>query len=263
MPPESAEVLRLIELGHSKNALEAAKALHKRVGTAASEALLVRTYAARAQSMRERRLEAEADALVAMVREKFPRSASLLKTASSGGNSMADLVQPLADPACPAETRAAIERRLRAVLDDPGELAACSALPANHPLRVAAAAVASAFASVTSGMVEDEAIALPDISHRGPLGPWKLLVRAIASFHRGDDEACERNLASIDPESVPARLAPVLRAMISGTGREALEPAAAELAMRIGGDLTSLRKALREASDRIQDGPEKAALQAI
>jgi hypothetical protein len=78
-----------MEPDNSKSAVEVAKALHKRLSTAASEALLVRAYAARANAMREHRLAVEADALIAMVREKFPQSASLILSGAARPASVA------------------------------------------------------------------------------------------------------------------------------------------------------------------------------
>ena len=72
LPREADEIGRLIAKGNSKSAVEAAKLLHKKVGTPASEALLVDAYAARIRSMLEHRMTAEADALVAMVRQRYP-----------------------------------------------------------------------------------------------------------------------------------------------------------------------------------------------
>src|SRR5882724_5739821 len=73
---EVEEVRRLLAKGNAKKAVDAAKSLHKRVSTPATEALLVEAYMARARGMREQRLEAEANALMAMVRERYPASAA-------------------------------------------------------------------------------------------------------------------------------------------------------------------------------------------
>ncbi|MGB7759346.1 MAG: hypothetical protein WBL61_05925, partial [Bryobacteraceae bacterium] len=72
LPPEAAEVVRLIAKGNSKSAVEAAKLLHKRLGTPASEELLVDAYVARVRAMLEHRMTAEAEALVRLVRERHP-----------------------------------------------------------------------------------------------------------------------------------------------------------------------------------------------
>ena len=86
------------------------------------------------------------------------------------------------------------------------------------------------------------------IEFRYEPGPWKPLLRAIACFYRREDDACERNLAAIDPASAPARLAPVLRAMLAGTGGQKLNAAARELVSRAAGDMEPLRQSLRKSS---------------
>jgi len=58
LPPEAAEVRGLLAKGNTKSAVEAAKQLHKNVGTPASEALLVDAYLARAVSMVEHHMAA-------------------------------------------------------------------------------------------------------------------------------------------------------------------------------------------------------------
>jgi hypothetical protein len=98
------------------------------------------------------------------------------------------LVRPLNDPGLAAEQRTAIDRRLQQEVWDLASLAGCKALPADHELRRAAAALDRALIAATSGPVTDDALALPEVSRRSPLAPWKLITRAIAGFHRRDDE---------------------------------------------------------------------------
>ena len=73
LPQQTAAVKRLIAEGHAKSAVELAKQAHKNFQNAVSEATLVDAYVARIRSLRERRMEAEAAALLAMVRERYPR----------------------------------------------------------------------------------------------------------------------------------------------------------------------------------------------
>ena len=127
-------------------------------------------------------------------------------------------MRPLNDPALDAKRRAEIEARVAREVRDLAALAECAALPAEHPLRKAAAALERALLAVTAGPVAEEAVELPEVSHRSPLAPWKMLVRAIACFYRGEDEACRRYLEAIKPESAPARLVPAMEAML---GRQA------------------------------------------
>jgi len=215
-------VRQLIANGKYKVAVENAKEIHKAQATAASEALLVDAYAARIQSLIDRNLAAEAKALLELVRERYPSARERL----NGRNGSA-----------------AIEAAIAREAGDLAALAGCAALPLEHPLRQAASAFERAFLATTGGPVGEEAVELPEISHRSPLAPWKLLVRAIACFYRREDEACRRYLEAIQPESVPARLVPAMRAMLGGKPA-GLTAAAAALVSSITSDPAALRKAL-------------------
>ena len=141
--------------------------------------------------------------------------------------------------------------------DDLAALAECAALPSEHPLRKAASELQRAFLAVTEGPVGEEAVALPEVSHRSPLAPWKLLVRAIACFYRGEDEACRRYVEAIKPESAPARLVPAIQAMLGGKP-VGLTAAAAALVSSTTSDPATLRKALEAlegAFDSHKAGP--------
>jgi hypothetical protein len=267
LPNEAAEITRLIEAGNSKTALEAAKQLHKRAGSAASEWLLIEAYIARAKSMFEHRMDAEAEALIAMVRQRFPAAVSRLQIAALAPAGSAaefdNVIRTLADPGAPAEAKASAERRIRADLTDLGVLANSALLPLDHPLRRGAAAVQNAFSAVTSGPVDDAALGLAEVSRRSPLGPWKPLLRAIAAFHRYEDAACEEHLRAIDPESAPARLIPLIRALLSGGAPDSRKPASVALAARLAGEFDQLRGALRKLDHTLQDGSRKQILDAV
>ncbi len=264
LPPEAAEVRQLIARGNSKSALDAAKQLHKRHAAPATEAVLVEAYLARARSLMDHDMDQEAEALLAMVRERYPSSVGLLNAAlPPQGTRLEELVRPLADPAVTEEKRRAIEQELRATLADPGALAACEALPPDHPLRAGARLVAQALEAATSGPVDDAVLELPEISRRGPLAPWKPLLRAIACFYRHDDAGCERNVAAIDADSAPARLAPVLRSLIGREADEPLKPAAAKLSKRVGGSLAGLREALQNLETAVLEDDRRSVLQAM
>ncbi len=161
---EAAEVARLLAKGQSKSALDSAKQIHKRHGTAESESLLVDAYAARARSLVEQQLIEEAEALLAMARAKYPKAASRLASSETAmplvGTRLSELVRPLADPDLAPEKRGAIEAALRAGLTDPAELSRVTSLPSEHPLRLGAAALTRAFQAATSGPVSEEALAL-------------------------------------------------------------------------------------------------------
>ena len=70
------------------------------------------------------------------------------------------------------------------------------------------------------------------MSHRSPLAPWKLLIRAIGCFYRREDVACREYLNGIQPESAPVRLIPAIKAMLGAEAKARLTPAAADLVAR-------------------------------
>ena len=258
-----ASVRQLIANGKHKVAVETAKEIHKAQATAASEALLLDAYAARIQSLIDQNLAAEAKALQELVCERYPSARERLN--GHNGSAMAaaqleELVRPLTDPELSAERRAAIEAAVAREAVDLAALAECAVLPPEHPLRQAASALQRAFLAVTQGPVAEEALELPEVSHRSPLAPWKLLVRAIACFYREEDEACRRYLQAIKPESAPARLVPAMQAMLGGKPA-GLTNAAATLVSSTTSDPAVLRRAL-EALERAF-GSHKNILKAI
>jgi len=250
-----ASVRQLIANGKYKVAVETAKEIHKAQSTAASEALLLDAYAARIQSLIDQNLAVEAQALRELVWERFPSARERLNGCNGSGGMDAgrfeELVRPLNDPELSAERRAAIEAAIAREAVDLRALAECAALPVEHPLRTAASALQRAFLAVTEGPVGEDAAELPEVSRRSPLAPWKLLVRAIACFYRGEDEASRRYLAAIPPESAPARLVPAMLAMLGGKPA-GLTAAAAALVSSTTSDPAVLPKAL-EALDKAFD----------
>ena len=242
-----ASVRQLIANGKPKAAVETAKEIHKAQATAASEALLVDAYAARIQSLIDRNLAGEAQALLELVRARYPSARERLNVrngpAGIDAGRLEELLRPLNDPDLGAERRAAIEAAIARQAGDLAALAECAVLLPEHPLRQAASALHRAFLAATAGPVGEEAVELPEVSRRSPLAPWKLLVRAIACFYRGEDEACRRYLDAIHPESAPARLVPAMRAMLGGKPA-GLTAAAATLVSATTPDPAPLRKAL-------------------
>jgi hypothetical protein len=251
-----AEVLRLMERAHFREAVEAGKLLHKRLANAESEALLVKAYRSRIRQMLDRGMFTESSALIDSVKQRFASAPPLLEETewvlAARTGRPEKYLQPLDDPDLSPERRAAIETIIRREVTTPSVLSQCSALGAGHPVRQAAAALLNAFSAVTSGPVQPEAVALPGISHRSPLAPWKHLVRAIAHFHREEDALCQQHLALIDEQSVPARLVPALRAMM-GKDEKPLGPAALALKKAVCGRERELH-ALLEQLDRALEG---------
>lgn len=264
-PKERAQVEQLIANGNLGHAVDIAKQVHKRVRNAASEELLVAAYTARILSLAERGLDVEANALLALVRERHASSHDRLREVAAilkaRGGGIEGLLELLADPALTAEKRADIENRIRGAVDDPARIARCEALAPEHALRVAAAAVVRALEAVTSGPVAAEALALPEISRTSPLAPWKMLLRAIQAFYAHQDELCEKYLAAIEPKSAAARLVPALRAMIGQ--KQALTPVAQALVKQAGGGLVALRTTLAGLDQALDKGNHTLALQEI
>ncbi len=257
---EKADVTTLLAKGESGPALEQAKRIHKRCHTASSEALLLEAYLARIPALAERGLEHEAKSLMQLVRERYPacreRLRGIAALFASGGQGLNDLLQPLNDPQLPAERRAPIFKAIRCRITDLGAIADCRALGSEHPLRTGAAVLVKALEAVTSGPVEDAALALPEISRQSPLAPWKMLVRAIAAFYRREDSLCEKYLAAIEADSAAAQLVPALRTLL-GQPQQALSPAASNLVTAVGGTLDVLRSTL-EKVDRLLDRKDQS-----
>jgi tetratricopeptide (TPR) repeat protein len=261
-------IRQLIVNGKSKTALDNAKDFHKKQGSAVSEALLVDAYLARIQALSDQNLAVEAAALIALVRERFPSAKARLDvlnaTASAHRGDLNELLRPLTDPGLSPERRASIEQVIQNRVTNLAALAACAVLPPEHALRQAAAAIDKAFAAVTSGPVTDEQIALTEVSHRSPLAPWKLLIRAIAFFYRNDDLSCEQCLGAIRSESAPARLVHAMRAMLAPKPATHLNAAEAALVAHTGVGLAELRAALVKLDQAFAHGEEPGrTLQAV
>ena len=252
-PEEAERVRELIATQHSKSALQMAKDLHKRCATAESEALLVDVYQARIADLLKLRMTVEAKALMAIVSERFPaarpRLEELNRQLRALDGRLEDVVAPLRDPNLGAADREAIETFIRQRVWDLASLANVSSLPGEHSLRIAAAALHTAFKAVTQGPVDDALLALPEVARRSPLAGWKALVRAIACYHRREDEECGKWLLTIPDDAVAARARPSLNAILGtelGAKADANKFTAAEqrLMAAVADHGPALRKAL-------------------
>src|SRR5271157_5540500 len=140
-------------------ALELAKQIHKRAGTSASEALLVKAYGARIRALLKSGLAVEAKALLDLVRQRYPSARGALAEihvdVAVRKESLDDLIRQLNDPVLEPERRVEIETIIRRELTDLGALAQNPALPAEHPLRAGAARLQKAWEAVTAAPVED------------------------------------------------------------------------------------------------------------
>jgi hypothetical protein len=175
-----------------------------------------------------------------------------------------EVVAPLGNAELAAEDRDRIETFIRQRIHDLPALAVVSSLPPEHPLRTAASALASAFQAVTKGPVEDAVLALPEVSRRSPLAPWKALIRAIASYHQREDEECGRWLQAIPGDSVPARLLPAFAAMLkTKPGADFKFSLAEEKLIDVAADHgAALRAALTTLEDALHGKKEKRILDA-
>lgn len=244
--------------GDSREAVEAAKLLLREAPGAESESLAVRAYLARIRTLIAEGLGREAGAMAAIVRERFPAHiaahAAELEDARLAAGDVDWLLRELAE--ADAVRRAAIEERLLPWITDPAALGRSPALGLDDPLAREASAVAEVFEIVTSRLVSaDEMARLNDIRRRSPLAPWKLLVRAIDAFHRGDDDRVAANVAAIEPRSPAARAAAIL-SELTGTRPPGQHSFARErLIERITGGRAAIAAHLRgiEAAERGDD----------
>src|SRR5829696_9648098 len=95
----ASEVDRLIAAGKCKQAVELAKAEHKRGVTPETERQLVHAYLARVEQFQQKGMAEEAATLLTLVRERFPghrdRLLRLEIRSAAAGQRVADLVAPL------------------------------------------------------------------------------------------------------------------------------------------------------------------------
>lgn len=248
--------------GEAKLALARAKALYAADPGTETESLLIRATTSRVDSLIRRSMFAEADALLDLLSSRHPsatrdaerlRNVMRVRQGKVGG-----VVGPLADPECPPSVRREIETILREHLVDPGNLARCTVLPAEHSLRAAARSVVSAFDAVARGDVAEETIGLPEVSHRGPLAPWKMLIRAVWHFHRLEDAECRACLQAIPASTPPAALVPVLGNLVGDTAGKPISQAGEALIRSVQGRTRNLGAALKEL-DRVLEDPDGGA----
>jgi hypothetical protein len=242
------EVQRLMNIGKFKQAVELAKNHHKQMNTTASQRLLVQAYVARIEEFQKKGMAEEAQTLLTLVQQRFPAErhqlGALEVRAAAVGGRLHDLLRPLASDQTAPEIRSTIEAAVAQQITDLPAVAACDALSANHPLRLGAAAVWRAFLAVTAGPVTDDDISLPEISHRSPLSAWKMLVRAIAAYYRGDDPGCLRALDAIPADSAIAHVAAAVRGLTEG--KKPASGIAAALFSRVLASDAALRSALEK-----------------
>lgn len=249
-------VRNLIGAGKSKQALDRAKEVHKQLASPESEAALVDAYVVRVSALVETRMLVEARSLAQLVRQRFPGAAPRLEIVEGRAGLLAgdlECLKALGDPGLDPNRRDSLHGLIRRELLSPAKLADFAGLPADHSLRQAAKAIATAFTAVTSGPVGEELLQLREVSHRSPLAPWKILIQAIGAMYRRDDEACRRLLDGIDPESAAARLKAAVDAILSGRLPQGAPPAVSLLVERTGGGIERLRGMLAAADAALRN----------
>ena len=256
------EIKRLISKGKNKAAVSKAKKYHKSLGTNKSEMILVDAYVARIREMIAKGYIVEGKTLLERVRSRYQcpehRIVELKGLIAVHEGRVDELVCLLDDPGTSREERTIVERIIKNELVDLDVLAQSKVLSSGHPLKTGALAVTGAFSKVTSGFAQDEEIALPVISRRSPLAPWKMLINALACFYGHDDEKCDKYLKAVDPESAPGRLVPLMREMIAGKSNGNHRDKSLFLAEKVTGNNKKTRDALRRLDNALaQNNPYK------
>ncbi|MDQ1451370.1 MAG: hypothetical protein QOK38_1236 [Acidobacteriaceae bacterium] len=258
------QVRGLLAGNHSKAAVEIAKDLHKRHMTSNSERLLVEAYQARIRDLLKQGMSIEAKSLLDLVGSRFPSARQQLQEIEwdvrARTTDLAELVAPLHDPNLSVQVRERIESVIRQRVDDIPALAQVSSLPPTHPLREAAKAVSEAFQAVTSGVVEDDILRLPQVSRRSPLASWKALIQAIASFYRGEEDTSRKWLEAIAADSVPARLILPMEAMLGQARGAVTSPAAIQLIRSVGSGARIMKAALASVEEAMRSTDRKFVL---
>lgn len=239
------QVRALLDAGKCKQAVELAKENHKCQASAESEQLLVDAYLGRIEHFQSKGAAEDAETLIKLVRERFPKHAGLLvksnAEALAAQGKFDELLAPLATGNATDQERELIESAIRRRVIDLPALAGCPTLPADHPLRVSASAIYEALKKVTTAPVADDQISLPMVSRRSPLADWKLLVRALSAFYRKDDAASRKAMEAIASDSAAARMIPALKPLLEST------PAPAGLCASLQGRVIADDRPLHEA----------------
>ncbi len=257
----------LLTARKTREAVEVAKQFLKQSPGPEAEALAVAAYQARIQALLASGMHKEAQALGALVSERFPayraQVAPLIRQSEVSAGNFQTLLTELstADPPRQRELEAILTRGLT----DPALLADSPALPADHPLKRTARAVCELFTAVTTGPLPPGALApLDEIPRHSPLAPWKLLIRALDAFYRRADTAVLANLASIPADSGPGRLVPILRRLVGETEPTEDRSFAVTIVLdKVSGSRALLQSHLKQLSQALAARDERKALAAV
>lgn len=259
------EVRENLDKGDARKALEIAEAVYKQHPTQDITRLLASAYSARAEQLVSSNLVREARALLQIALEKHPVISERIEEASfavwAAGGEMSMLLSGYEDMA--SAKRNAVDRAVYRWVREPQAVADCTALPAHHSLRAAAAATVEALERVTRQPVRDDDIQLTDVSRRSPFAPWKHLVRAIAAFYRGEDDVSRSFALSVPRDSAPYPLAELLKALIDETDPSALGSTASKLYCQVLDGRARLARLLDQADAALGMSKSKTVLRAI
>ena len=263
---EASRAAELLDQGKVREAVEAAKELARKAPGPETDELLVRAYSARIGQLRAEGLDRDARSLCDLVERRIPAAGARMAALREEGDLLADGFRGLLAALGGAEgdERRRLSELLARKLADPGVLADSPALDIGHPLRREAGAVRELFTAVTLGPLPQGAMAALDaVSRSSPLAPWKLLIRAIDAFYRGEAESVRRNVAAIPPESAVAPLGPLLLRLTDGAQAAPPGPApVAELGERLSGGRGGLRASLEDLEKGFLEEDEEKALRA-
>src|SRR5271157_1401051 len=243
----AVQLERLISKQKYKDAVKQAKLIHKAEATPQSHRQLERAYFLRAQQL---------------LRAGMPASAvEVSRHLLDFGVTDAKLVEEFS-PLLVKLGLAQDAFRIQGRLESPQSQSRLVLLVADqavlHPERShrsspevqEAALVRQALEALYAG---DEAKALGlvrDISRSSPVSEWKLLVRGLAAFYRGDQDETQANWSRLDPERAPQRIARHLQKLQQGQSeQDALGTDFAELEGLVYGERILPR--LRELSDLV------------
>ncbi len=264
-PAAWPQVREALAQGRSRQALRLARALVEREPSVVAEGVLADAYCARARDLAATGMHVEYRSLLALAAERCPAARERLEELEAeldaSGGQLQRLLVPLADPHLPPSRRQTIEQAIRRHLTDLPGLAGAEVLPPDHPLRAGAAALVRTLEAATSGPATDRELALPEVPRRSPLAPWKVVVRAIACFHRGEDEACRHHLRAVDPGSAVAPLVAALEDLLDWRGDQ--PPVKGTLAAVVYSGSADMRRRLEEldrALERGLPGPIRGAI---
>ncbi len=260
-----AEIEEKLEGGQHAEALRHARTLCAREPSERALELRLRAYLARVDELIRRGCEIEAATLVDMAAQEHPRERTRIMRRRdymlAWRGDVDALVAPLADPGDDGVRRGEVEAEVARWVTDPALVAGCGSLPDGHPLRMAAEQVREAFDAVTTREVGAEEIALAGIPRRSPLAGWKMLVRAMDAFHRGDDASCERALGAVDDGTPPGAIKAAMLDIVHGRRPESdAARAVAEEVGAAGGELGERLEALDRA---VETGRRRKVLEAV